>query len=328
MPRKRPPIEEFVVTVTNWEKHNPPNPSVKFRPWFRMSADMVLDPKIYQLTNLEFRVYVLVLGRCSTQNGTTSVLNTHFCTSYVPGLGTKLVQCLNRLQQLQLLTYSPHRVNSPIRQTRQNNTYNTENSKAGPGKYVCINSNLEEENQKTEGIEAVSQKTEEGTLLGASLRLSESPPQIATRPPLPPIDAAALRECLEAWQLSMLRYGIKKDPKLDEVAIVRLIQTHGSQKTFLALIGIRYEPSSKDYDPKTNCHIRRFLKADNFERFVNLGSRQRGDGRDHDRTNEEILRDLRTKVPGYGEVPLPAPEWPDFSSLVENESLPGGAEAS
>ena len=84
-----------------------------------------------------------------------------------------------------------------------------------------------------------------------------------------------IRGCIEAWGQTLRRYEIQKDPKYDEVAICRLIQRHGTEKTKLALLGAGFEAKSEKYDPKKHCRITRLDKPDIFELLVNLGAQNR-----------------------------------------------------
>jgi len=93
------------------------------------------------------------------------------------------------------------------------------------------------------------------------------------------LNPKALEECTEVWGKTLSRYKIQKDPKLDQAEIGRLIQTHGYEKTKLALLGAGFEEESKDYKPSKHVAIRRLWKPDLFDTFVNLGAQHRQTGR-------------------------------------------------
>lgn len=78
--------------------------------------------------------------------------------------------------------------------------------------------------------------------------------------------------CVRQWGKTLARYEIEKDPRLDRVEIVRLLQHRGYEKTILALLGAGFEESSDRYKPKRHCRITRLLKPDIFELHVNLGA--------------------------------------------------------
>ncbi len=80
--------------------------------------------------------------------------------------------------------------------------------------------------------------------------------------------------CVEEWGKTLAHFGVKKDPKLDEVQIARLVSQHGFLKCHMALQGARHEAKSDKYDPSQHISIRRLLKPDVFEKFVNLGAQQ------------------------------------------------------
>lgn len=80
-----------------------------------------------------------------------------------------------------------------------------------------------------------------------------------------------LPECIQAWGETLQRFGISKDPKFDEAGIARLIQMHGQEKTAMALRGAAKEAKSENFDPSKHVNIRRLLRTDIFEKFVNLG---------------------------------------------------------
>lgn len=84
-----------------------------------------------------------------------------------------------------------------------------------------------------------------------------------------------IEKCFEAWGKTLSRLEIKKSPRLDEVPIAQLLSRYGFDKTFLALLGAGFEEAGKDYDPKKHVSIRRLLKPDIFETFVNLGAQNK-----------------------------------------------------
>lgn len=331
MPRKRRPIEYTTIIITNWEKYNPEirqNGSHK-RPrfWFRLERNLFLNNKIGHLNASEFKLFIYLLSDACGANNCQIDVSWKLIASILHMKESILIECAFKLHELQLVTVMAHgpkvfeqlpRIEKKRRE-KKIHPLPPEGEKQESGVYVCNKYNQEAGSQREGNSTPITAD------LGLSVRLAESPPQIATHPPLPPIDGAALQECLEAWKLSMLRHGIKKDPRLDEVAIVRLIQAHGSQKTLLALVGIRYEAATKDYDPKKNFHIRRLNKADNFEKFVNLASIQRKE-KAHDRTNEEVLGDLRRKPSAPVGIFNESPQGSVSGVVAKDESLSWGDE--
>lgn len=89
------------------------------------------------------------------------------------------------------------------------------------------------------------------------------------------ISPREIEECTEVWGRTLSRYKIQKDPKLDQTEIARLIQTHGFEKTKLALLGAGFEEESNNYKPAKHVAIRRLWKPDLFDTFVNLGAQHR-----------------------------------------------------
>lgn len=81
-----------------------------------------------------------------------------------------------------------------------------------------------------------------------------------------------LSSCLEVWSDTLKHFKIKKDPKFDETSILRLIKSNGYEQTKLALIGIRSEAKTENFDPSKNVSVRRISNAKLFEKFVNLGA--------------------------------------------------------
>jgi len=81
-----------------------------------------------------------------------------------------------------------------------------------------------------------------------------------------------IKEAIEEWGKTLTKYGMEKDPRFDEATIASLIQTHGLEKTKLALVGARFESPSKNYNPAAHVSIRRLLRPDVFDLFVNLGA--------------------------------------------------------
>lgn len=84
-----------------------------------------------------------------------------------------------------------------------------------------------------------------------------------------------IESSIEEWGKTLSRLEITKDPKLDESVIAQLLARYGFDKTVLALLGAGFEEGSKDYDPKKHVSIRRLLKPDIFETFVNLGAQNK-----------------------------------------------------
>jgi hypothetical protein len=80
-------------------------------------------------------------------------------------------------------------------------------------------------------------------------------------------------QCLvDEWGRTLKHFSISKDPKLDEFPIAQLYARHGFEKTLLALIGQRFEESTKSFTPAKNLRISRIARHDLFEKFVNLGA--------------------------------------------------------
>lgn len=84
-----------------------------------------------------------------------------------------------------------------------------------------------------------------------------------------------INQAIEEWGKTLSHHKIQKDPRLDEVEITRLILINGIEKTKLALRGAAFEEKSQDYDPSNHVSIRRLLRPDIFEKFVNLGAKNK-----------------------------------------------------
>lgn len=90
-----------------------------------------------------------------------------------------------------------------------------------------------------------------------------------------------LDSCIEEWGKTLFYHKIQKDPKFDELNIARLIQSHGVEKTYLALLGARFEEKSQDYDPSKHVNILRLFTPKVFETFVNLGAQHKPTTREY-----------------------------------------------
>lgn len=99
---------------------------------------------------------------------------------------------------------------------------------------------------------------------------------------------AGYTECLDEYALTLERYAISKDPRADELDLLRLLKVHGYEQTRLALIGARFEPRTDKFDPAKYFSLRRIAEPKNFSRFVNLGAQQQS-ATQIDR--DKILRD-------------------------------------
>lgn len=84
-----------------------------------------------------------------------------------------------------------------------------------------------------------------------------------------------LKDCIEVWGDTLRHFKINKNPNFDESSILRLIHSRGYEQTKLALIGIRSEAKTENFDPSKNVSIGRISNARLFEKFVNLGAQKR-----------------------------------------------------
>lgn len=83
-----------------------------------------------------------------------------------------------------------------------------------------------------------------------------------------------LGELIEEWGKTLKHYKINKDPKVDDHSLNRLLKFHGSEKVRFALIGMRLEPRSENFDPADHVSLHRLSKVGMIEKFENLGRRQ------------------------------------------------------
>ena len=105
-------------------------------------------------------------------------------------------------------------------------------------------------------------------------------------------------ELFDTLSETFRHFGIQKDPKFDEVNLTRLIQANGMEKCRLAIVGARFEDKTDTFDPAKHFSIRRLMKADVFEKLVNLGSRTNGVwGSQNDRMDE--ARAYAAKMDAY-----------------------------
>lgn len=75
-----------------------------------------------------------------------------------------------------------------------------------------------------------------------------------------------------AWGETLTRFGIRRDPKRDEIQIARLVQAKGAEDSRLALLGAGFEAKTEKFDPAKHVSIRRVADSRLFEKFVNLGA--------------------------------------------------------
>lgn len=77
---------------------------------------------------------------------------------------------------------------------------------------------------------------------------------------------------IECWGETLRYLGSEKDPSFDQLTIARLVQRYGEERTRMALIGKRYEPSTKGFNAGDYLSISRlYNKAEIFEKLENLG---------------------------------------------------------
>jgi hypothetical protein len=84
-----------------------------------------------------------------------------------------------------------------------------------------------------------------------------------------------LNLCRQTW-LDTLKH-FKQERKLlpnESLQLGQAIQRYGVEAVELALLGIRFEKGSKDYDPSQHVYLARILRPDRFERFVGLGAQE------------------------------------------------------
>lgn len=86
------------------------------------------------------------------------------------------------------------------------------------------------------------------------------------------LNTAEFQKCLQAWGKTLQKFGIKKDPRVDEVSIVRLIEQYGAARAEQALYGAGFEDKTDTFNPAKNVRISRLFTPKLFEKFENLGS--------------------------------------------------------
>lgn len=87
--------------------------------------------------------------------------------------------------------------------------------------------------------------------------------------------AMSVQRCSQLW-LETLKH-FKQERKLlptESLSIAQAIQRYGVEAVELALLGIRFEKGSKDYDPSQHVYLARIFRPDRFERFVGLGAQE------------------------------------------------------
>ncbi len=85
-----------------------------------------------------------------------------------------------------------------------------------------------------------------------------------------------LEKAKTVWTETLKHF--KKDRNLnerDEISLARGIQAFGIEQVLAALAGMRYEQGFETFDPGKNLSLARIFKPDKFEKFVNLGSKEK-----------------------------------------------------
>lgn len=120
-----------------------------------------------------------------------------------------------------------------------------------------LNSPKEEEEEKNKG-------KGQGSLQGSA--------EGGNAPPLIPLPREQIETCVEEWQRTLDRYGIRKKAKNEELTIARLIQRFGFELILQSLAGFRFEEKTKDFNPAKNVFLHRLEKPGNRERLSALGA--------------------------------------------------------
>jgi hypothetical protein len=88
-----------------------------------------------------------------------------------------------------------------------------------------------------------------------------------------PTLAEQTKGCVEEWGRTLAHFKIPRDPALDEIEILRLIQRYTQNRVRDALAGARFEQGFDGWNPVDHLSMARIKKADTFAKLEILGSR-------------------------------------------------------
>jgi hypothetical protein len=83
---------------------------------------------------------------------------------------------------------------------------------------------------------------------------------------------------------------MRKQAKVDEVLIGRLVAQYGGDRVRLAIAGAKYEQPTKTFDPAKNYSVMRVARPDMFAKLENLGAQNSRTGGKFDEFNQEMAR--------------------------------------
>ncbi len=85
--------------------------------------------------------------------------------------------------------------------------------------------------------------------------------------------AHQIERCCQVWMETLRHF--KQERKLlaaEKLKLGQALQRYDLESVELALIGMRHEKGSKDYDPSQHVYLDRVFRPDRFARFVGLGA--------------------------------------------------------
>lgn len=121
--------------------------------------------------------------------------------------------------------------------------------------------------------------------------------EVEVRTPLTQQDVA---KCKATWLATLSYLGSPRSKTMpsEEQLIARAIQQHGAEWVNLALLGARFEPATKDFNPKMYIDIARILLPDKMNRpriqkFIDYGMRATGN---QERVEAQIIQQRKEEV--------------------------------
>lgn len=220
------------VELPQWEKWNP-RKDLKTSHWFRLQNTIFDDHQFFDFEHSEILFFIYLMSLASKKQTAKVQINVNHAVRIGRFSKEVILSSLDKLEQLQCV--------------RRRNVDVTEN-------HAPVTSCLPTEQNRTEQNVTKQNTTQHNTASGDVLKVEE-------------IDSL-----LKEWAKTLKHWNISKDARMDEVQIARLYRQYGYEKSLLAIIGQRKEPSTKDFNPRDYISIARLSKPEHFDKCVNRGA--------------------------------------------------------
>ena len=111
-------MDTIELEIINWDKHQPNRKDVKHASWFKINNKMIHDPKIFSLTDLQFRLWVYILSLCSLEGSSKILLCVRQASVNNHTRKDRLELSISKFEQLQMVRVVSRNVDGTLDKNR------------------------------------------------------------------------------------------------------------------------------------------------------------------------------------------------------------------